>query len=94
MSPSEALPTTALILCRSCTSNYSIDTVSELHFQLQHRYCVGVNTPKRLRHLVSEKLAQGPYMAARVGFEPTTLRTEGTESHHCPLILIYHHSPV
>ena len=28
----------------------------------------------------SEGLAQGPYVAARVGFEPTTLRTKGAES--------------
>ena len=28
---------------------------------------------------VSEGLAQGPYMVDRVGFELTTLRTEGTE---------------
>ena len=28
---------------------------------------------------VNEGLAQGPYMAARVGFEPATLRTEGAE---------------
>ena len=28
---------------------------------------------------MSERLAQGPYMAARVGFETATLRTQGTE---------------
>jgi len=28
---------------------------------------------------VCDGLAKGPYMAARVGFEPTTLRTEGTK---------------
>ena len=28
---------------------------------------------------MSKGLAQGPYMAARVGFEPATLRTQGTE---------------
>ena len=28
---------------------------------------------------MSEGLAQGPYMAARVGFEPATFRTHGTE---------------
>ena len=26
-----------------------------------------------------QSLAQGPYVAARVGFEPATLRTEGTQ---------------
>jgi len=28
----------------------------------------------------SEGLTQGPYVAAREGFEPTTLRTKGIES--------------
>ena len=28
---------------------------------------------------MSEGLAKSPYMAARVGFEPATLRTQGTE---------------
>src|SRR6218665_2931697 len=30
----------------------------------------------------SDGLAQVPYVAARVGFEPTTSCTEGTEHHH------------
>ena len=57
MSPSEALPTTALIPRRS------------LH-------------AKVLQATASEGLAQGPYVVAGVGFEPATLRTEGTEPHH------------
>ena len=32
-----------------------------------------------LQATASEGLAQGPHVAARVGFEPATLRTEGTE---------------
>ena len=28
----------------------------------------------------SERLAQGPYVVARVGFEPMTFRTKGVES--------------
>ena len=32
----------------------------------------------------SEGLAQGPYMAAGAGFEPTTLRTKGDESTNEP----------
>ena len=41
--------------------------------------------PSRVPHHVilattSEGLAQGPYKAARVGFEPTTFRTEGTKT--------------
>src|SRR6218665_2070397 len=38
----------------------------------EHKYCVGVS-----RQTASEGLAQGPYVAARAGFEPTTLRTKG-----------------
>ena len=37
---------------------------------------------------VSEGLAQGPYMAARAGFGPTTLRTKGAKSNDeppCPI---------
>ena len=30
----------------------------------------------------SKGLAQGPYVAARVKFEPATLRTEVTRNHH------------
>ena len=33
---------------------------------------------------VSEGLAQGPYVAARAGFEHTTLRTKGAESANVP----------
>ena len=35
---------------------------------------------------MSEGLAQGPYMAARMGFEPAALWTEGAvpTSHHAP----------
>ena len=52
--------------------------------------------PQRMPHhsiqaIASEGLAQGPYMAARGGVEPTTFRTEGTEHHHSaaprPIIL-------
>ena len=43
--------------------NYSIDTVSELT-------CLSAT---------SELLAQGPYMVARVAFEPVTFRKQGTK---------------
>src|SRR6218665_1331470 len=39
----------------------------------------------------SEGLAQGPYVAARAGFEPTTLRTKGVESTNEPLRLTRYH---
>ena len=43
--------------------------------------------PRRAPHhviqaITSEELVQGPYVAARVEFEPATFRTEGTEHHH------------
>jgi|SRR6218665_328370 len=43
-----------------------MDTVSEFHAEATHA-------------TVSEGLAQGPYMAARAGFDPRTLRTKGDE---------------
>src|SRR6218665_869531 len=43
--------------------------------------------PKRCRQL-SEGLAQGPCVVGRVGFEPVTRQTQGTElSHHSPQML-------
>ena len=61
MSLSEALPTTAMTLCRS------------LHAEA-------------LQATVSEGPAQGPYMyvAARAGFDPTTLRSKGIDSTNEP----------
>ena len=47
--------------------NYSIDTVS------------GLTHAKALQAPVSEGLAQGLYMTARVGFDPPTLRMQGTK---------------
>ena len=40
---------------------------------------VGVNTSKRYRRLWVKYLPQGPYVAARVGFEHATLWTQGTK---------------
>ena len=37
-----------------------------------------------LQATASEGLAQGPYVAARTGFEPTTLQTKGDESTNEP----------
>ena len=34
--------------------------------------------------IASEGLSQGPYAAARVGFEPATLRSQGTERTTAP----------
>ena len=38
---------------------------------------------------MSEELAQGPYVVARVGFEPATLRTQSTELTTEPLSPIH-----
>src|SRR6218665_29012 len=48
-------------------SRHSTDTVSEFHAE----------TPQAT---ASEGLSQGPYVAARAGFEPTTLRSTGIDS--------------
>src|SRR6218665_2297056 len=37
-----------------------------------------------LHACASEGLAQGPYMAARAGFEPTTLRSKDIDSTNAP----------
>src|SRR6218665_1672084 len=52
-------------------SQHSMDTVSEFHAKAQQA-------------TASEGLAQGPYVAARAGFEPMTLRMKGDESTNEP----------
>ena len=50
-----------------CAPDCSIDTMSHaVH-------------AAAIQATVSERLAQGPYVATRVGFESATLRTQGTE---------------
>ena len=48
-----------------------MDSVSEIHAEAPQT-------------TASKGLAQGPYVAARAGFEPTTLRTKGNESTNEP----------
>ena len=44
--------------------------------------------------IASEEFAQGPYVAARAGFEPATLGTKGAESTNAPLRpTMRHHAP-
>jgi len=46
---------------------------------------VGVNTSKRYRQLQNDGLAQGPYVVARVGFDPPDERHRAPPlSHHVP----------
>ena len=50
----------------------AIDTVSEF------------THAEALQATASEGLAQGPYMAARAGFKPTTFRSKGVVSTNAP----------
>src|SRR6218665_3945414 len=52
-------------------SRHSMDTVSEFH-------------AKAPQAIASEGIAQGPYVATRTGFEPTTLRSTGIDSTNRP----------
>jgi len=55
-----------LLLLFGGAPDYSIDTVLEFHAEAP-------------RAIASEGLAQGPYAAAGVGFEPATLGSQGAE---------------
>src|SRR6218665_65982 len=64
--------------------------------RLQHRYCIGVSR-RSAQATAGKGLAQGPYMAARAGVEPTTLRLkaiDSTKAPPCPttqiLVALYH----
>src|SRR6218665_1808829 len=50
--------------------------------QTQHGYYVSEFHAEAPQATVSEGLAKGPYVAARVGFEPTTIRMKGVESNN------------
>src|SRR6218665_716453 len=45
--------------------------------------CRSLNS-EALQATVSKRLAQGPYVAARAGFEPTTVRSKGIDSTNAP----------
>src|SRR6218665_298804 len=51
--------------------------------RLHHGYCIGVSRRSE-EATVGKGLAQGPYMAARAGIEPTTLRLKGIVSTKAP----------
>ena len=60
----------------------------------QHGYCVEFHT-EASQTTVSEGLAQGPYVAARAGFEPATLQTKGVEpTNEPPCPTCYIESPM
>src|SRR6218665_1222279 len=50
---------------------------------LQHGYCIGVSR-RSAQATAGKGLAQGPYMAARAGVEPTTLRLKAIDSTKAP----------
>ena len=56
----------------------SLELHSFIHFEY---FCSAITSTQRRSRIdtVSKGLAQGPYVAAGVGFEPATLRTEGAE---------------
>src|SRR6218665_1745436 len=60
-------------------SAHSSPVLYSEHSRLQHRYCVGV-LRRSAQATVGKGLAQGPYVAARAGVEPTTLRLKAFAS--------------
>ena len=60
-------------------SRHNTDSVSEFYTEAPHA-------------TASEGLAQGPYLAARAGFEPMTLQTKGVESTNVPPRQMCHHA--
>src|SRR6218665_1067849 len=54
--------------------------------RLQHGYCIGVSR-RSAQAFLGKGLAQGPYVTARAGVEPTTLRLkviDSTKAPSCP----------
>src|SRR6218665_614832 len=51
--------------------------------RLQHGYCIGVSR-RSAQATVSKGLAQGPYVVARAGVEPTTLRLRVVDLTNAP----------
>ena len=64
-------------------------TTTQRRSRLQHGHCIGVSR-RSAQATVGKGLAQGPYMTARAGIEPTTLRLkaiDSTKAPPCPTIL-------
>src|SRR6218665_2581154 len=60
-----------------------MSTTTQRRSRLQHGYCIGVSR-RCAQATVSKGLAQGLYMAARAGVEPTTLRLKAIDSTKAP----------
>src|SRR6218665_101365 len=70
-----------------------MDTEPKFHAEAPQATVSEGHSPPFLAFLMSEGLAQGPYVAATVGVEPMTLRTKGVDSTnapHTPHIDVYH----
>ena|SRR6218665_1675277 len=63
--------------------NATYSTTTQRRSRQQHGYCIGVSR-RSAQETVSEGLAQGPYMAARVGVVPATLRSKVIDSTKAP----------
>ena len=50
-------------------------SITQRSSRLQHVYCIGVSR-RSTQATVGKELAQGPYMAARAGVEPTSQFTD------------------
>src|SRR6218665_141083 len=61
----------------------SSSSTTQRRSRLQHGYCIGVSR-RSAQATANKGLAQGPYMAARAGVEPTTLRLRVIASTNAP----------
>src|SRR6218665_2407750 len=78
------IPAISIALLKSSTT--------QRRSRLQHGYCIGVSR-RSAQATAGKGLAQGPYVTARVGVKPTTLRLRliaSTNAPPCPT----HHSCV
>src|SRR6218665_2369035 len=58
-------------------------STTQRHSRLQHGYCIGVSR-RNTQATAGKGLAQGPYVAARAGVEPTTFRLKVIVSTKAP----------
>src|SRR6218665_138529 len=61
----------------------SPSSTTQRRSQLQHGYCIGVSR-RSAQAIVGKGLAQGPYVVARAGVEPTTLQLKVIDSTNAP----------
>src|SRR6218665_256733 len=60
-----------------------MSSTTQRRSRLQHRYCIGVSR-RSAQATAGKGLAQGPYVVARAGVEPTTLRLKVIVSTKAP----------